>query len=82
MSGGVIYAVGPDVATVQIPWRPFPCDVRQWKVLHIVIDEVSGALSMPYGLFVVPAGMTVMLGLHNPPCSWTGTVVPPYPASI
>jgi hypothetical protein len=25
---GTIYAVGPSVATVQTPRRPFPCDVR------------------------------------------------------
>jgi hypothetical protein len=24
----IIYLVGPSVATVQTPWRPFPCDVR------------------------------------------------------
>jgi hypothetical protein len=34
------------VATVQTPWRHFPCDVRQWKDLDIAIDEVLGALSM------------------------------------
>jgi hypothetical protein len=34
------------VVTVQTPQRPFPCDVRQRKVLDIAIDEVSGALSM------------------------------------
>jgi hypothetical protein len=33
------------VATIR-PQRPFPCDVRQRKVLDIAIDEVSGALSM------------------------------------
>jgi hypothetical protein len=43
---GIIYAVGPSVATVQTPWRPFPCEVRQRKVLDIAIDEVSEALSM------------------------------------
>jgi hypothetical protein len=42
----IIYAVGPSVATVQTPRRPFPCDIRQWKVLDIAIDEVSGALYM------------------------------------
>jgi hypothetical protein len=24
---GIIYVVGPSVATIQIPQRPFPCDV-------------------------------------------------------
>jgi hypothetical protein len=28
------------------PLRGLPCDVRQRKVLDIVIDEVSGALSI------------------------------------
>jgi hypothetical protein len=28
---------------------------------------------------VVPAGVTVLLGLHNPPRSWTGTVGPSLP---
>jgi hypothetical protein len=75
------------VATVQTPRRPFPCDVRQRKVLDIAIDEVSVAFSMhvvpePYGLFVVPAGATVLLGLHNPPRSWTGMWVLPYLDSL
>jgi hypothetical protein len=26
---GIIYAVGPIVATVQTPQRPFPCDDRR-----------------------------------------------------
>jgi hypothetical protein len=33
----------------------------------------------PYGLYVVPAGVTVMLGLRNRPRSWTGTVGPSLP---
>jgi hypothetical protein len=40
----IIYAVGPGVATVETPWRPFPYDVRQQKVLDIAIDEVSGGI--------------------------------------
>jgi hypothetical protein len=72
------------VVTLQNPQRPFPYDVRQWKVLYIAIDEVSGALSMhavpqPYGLFVVPAEVTVLLGLRNPPRSWIGTMGPSLP---
>jgi hypothetical protein len=43
---GIIYAVRPSVTTIQTPHRPFPCDVWQWKVLDIGIDEVSGTLSM------------------------------------
>jgi hypothetical protein len=30
-------------------------------------------------IVVAPAGVTVMLGLHNPPRSWTGTVGPSLP---
>jgi hypothetical protein len=63
------------------PLRGIPCDVRQQKVLDIAIDEVSGALSMhavPPAIrtVVVPAEVTVLLGLHNPPCSWTCMVGP------
>jgi hypothetical protein len=43
---GIIYVVGPSVATVLPSRRPFPCDIRQRKVLGIAINEVSGALSM------------------------------------
>jgi hypothetical protein len=81
---GIFYEVGPDVATVQTPWRPFPYDVRQWKVLDIAIDEVSGALSMhvvPPAIWIVCgiAGVRVLLGLHNRPRSWIGTVGPSLP---
>jgi hypothetical protein len=56
----------------------------QGKILDIAIDEVSGAMSMhvvPRGIriVVVPAGVTVLLGLHNPPRSWTDTVGPSLP---
>jgi hypothetical protein len=66
------------------PLRGIPYDVRQRKVLDIAIDEVSGALSMhavPPAILtvVIPAGMTVMLGLHNPPRSWTDMVGPSLP---
>jgi hypothetical protein len=30
-------------------------------------------------IVVVPAGVTVLLGLHNPPRSWTGIVGPSLP---
>jgi hypothetical protein len=51
-----------------------PCDIRQQKVLYVAIDEVSGALPMhaaPPAIrtIVVPVGLTVMSGLHNPQCS-------------
>jgi hypothetical protein len=49
------------VATIQTPWRPFPCDVRQWKVLDIAINEVSGALSM----HVAPPAIRIVCGTHR-----------------
>jgi hypothetical protein len=58
---GIIYAVGPGVATVQTPQRPFPCDVRQQNVLDIAIDEVSGALSM----HVVPLAKRIVCGTRR-----------------
>jgi hypothetical protein len=44
------------------------------EVLDIAIDEVSGALSMhvtppTIWIVMVPTGVTVLLGLHNPPRS-------------
>jgi hypothetical protein len=30
-------------------------------------------------IVVVPVGVTALLGLRNPPCSWTGTVGPSLP---
>jgi hypothetical protein len=66
------------------PLGGLPFDVRQLKVLDIAINEVSGALSMhvvPPALWtvVVPAGVTVMFGLCNPPRSWTDMVGPSLP---
>jgi hypothetical protein len=49
------------VATVQTPRRPFPCDVRQQKVLDIAIDEVLGALSM----HAVPLAIWIVCGTHR-----------------
>jgi hypothetical protein len=46
------------VVTLQNPQRPFPYDVRQWKVLYIAIDEVSGALSM----HAVPPAIRIVCG--------------------
>jgi hypothetical protein len=54
----IIYAVKLGVATVQTPRRPFPCDVRQQKVLDIAIDEVSRVLSM----HVVPSVIRIVCG--------------------
>jgi hypothetical protein len=47
-------------------------------------DEASGALSMHTAppaiqIVVVLAGVIVLLGLHNPPRSWTNTVGPSLP---
>jgi hypothetical protein len=49
------------------PLGGLPCDVRQWKVLDIAMDEVSVALSMHTArpaiqIVVVPAGVTVLYG--------------------
>jgi hypothetical protein len=54
------------------------------KILDSVVDVVSEALSMhvvprTIQIVVVPAGATVLLGLPNPPHSWTGMVGPSLP---
>jgi hypothetical protein len=54
------------------------------KILNSAIDVVSEALSMrmvPPAIctVVVSTGVTILLGLHNPPRSWTGTVGPSLP---
>jgi hypothetical protein len=66
------------------PLGGLPCDVWKRKVLDIAIDEVSGALSthaVPPAIqtIVLPVGVTVLLGLHNPPHSWTDMVGPSLP---
>jgi hypothetical protein len=53
-------------------------------VLDIAINEVSGVFSMhavppAIRIVVVPVGVIVLLGLHNPPCNWTSTVGPSLP---
>jgi hypothetical protein len=58
---GIIYVVGPSVATVQTLWRPFPYDLQQRKVLDIAIDEVSGALSM----HTVPPAIQIVCGTRR-----------------
>jgi hypothetical protein len=58
---GIIYVVGPGVATVQTPRRPFPCDIWQWKVLDIAIDELSVALSM----HAVPLAIWIVCGTRR-----------------
>jgi hypothetical protein len=53
-------------------------------MLGSAVNEVSEALSMhvvppAIWIVVVPAGVTILLGLHNPPRSWIGTVGPSLP---
>jgi hypothetical protein len=55
------------------------------KIPHSAVDEVSAALSVHLvptatRIVVVPAGVTVLLGLRNPPHSWTDTVGPSLPS--
>jgi hypothetical protein len=40
------------------------------------------AASLAIQIVVVPVGVTVMLVLCNPPCSWTDTVGPSLPVFI
>jgi hypothetical protein len=54
------------------------------KILDNSVNVVSKALSMQVvhpaiQIVVVPVGLTVMLGLCIPPCSWTSTVGPSLP---
>jgi hypothetical protein len=54
------------------------------NILDSTADEVSEALSIHVvssvkWIVVVPVGVIVLLGLHNPPCSWTGMVGPSLP---
>jgi hypothetical protein len=54
------------------------------KIVDSAFDVVSEALSMhvaplAIGTVVVPTGLTFLLGLRNPPCSWTVTVGPSLP---
>jgi hypothetical protein len=49
------------VVTVQTPQRPFPCDIRQHKVLDIAIDEVLGTLSM----HATPPAIRIVCGTHR-----------------
>jgi hypothetical protein len=55
------------------------------KILDSTVDEVLEALSMHVApsairIVVVPVGVTIMLGLCNPPHSWIGTVGPSLPS--
>jgi hypothetical protein len=57
----------------------------RWKILDSVVDVVSEALSMRVApptiqIVVVPAGVTVLLGLCNPSCSWISMVRPSLPS--
>jgi hypothetical protein len=58
----------------------------RWKIIDSAVDEVSEVLSLhvvplAIRIVVVPAGVTVLLGLHNPPRRWTGKVGPSLPGS-
>jgi hypothetical protein len=53
-------------------------------MLDSAVDDVLEALSMHVAppairIVVVPVGVTILLGLCNPPHSWTGTVGPSLP---
>jgi hypothetical protein len=57
--------------------------IRQ-KILDSAVDKVSEALSMHVAppaihIVVVLVVVIVLLGLHNPPCNWTGIVGPSLP---
>jgi hypothetical protein len=54
------------------------------KILDNAVNELSEALSkhvvpLAIRIVVVPVGVTVLLGLRNPPRSWTGTTGPSLP---
>jgi hypothetical protein len=54
------------------------------KILDSAVDVVSEALAMHVApptirIIVVPTRVTVLLGIHNPPRSWTGMVGPSLP---
>jgi hypothetical protein len=54
------------------------------KILDSAVHEVLEALSMHVAppakrIIVVPVGVTVLSGLHNPPHNWTGMVGPSLP---
>jgi hypothetical protein len=57
-----------------LDWVEGPRLCNRWGVTGIVY--ASGATSH-IECCVVPAGVTVLLGLHNPPSSWTSTWTPP-----
>jgi hypothetical protein len=66
-----------------IPWRLTA--LIGWKILDNAVDELSEALSIRVAslaiwIVVVPTWVTVLLGLHNPPRSWIGTVSPSLPS--
>jgi hypothetical protein len=54
------------------------------KILDSAVDELSEALPkhvvpLAIRIVAVPVGVTVLLGLRNPPRSWTGTMGPSLP---
>jgi hypothetical protein len=85
VSGSIEYS-GTQCGDYYLIPRRLSSLIRQ-KILDSAVDEVSEALSMhvvppAIRIVVVPVGVTVLLGLHNKPRSWTGTVGPPYLASL
>jgi hypothetical protein len=83
VSGSIEYSVTQCGDYYLIPWR-LTTFIRR-KILDSAVYEVSEALSMhvvrpTIQIVVVPVGVTVLLGLHNPPCSWTSTMGPSLPS--
>jgi hypothetical protein len=65
--------VGPDAMTINFIPRRLTTLIR-WKILDSAVDVVSKALSMHVAppaiqIVVVHAGVTILLGLCNPPYS-------------
>jgi hypothetical protein len=75
-------AVGSGVVTLTRYLGGLYLYVR-WKVLDTAIDVVPGVIVYTWGVVghteccVVSIGVTVILGLHNPPHSRIGTLAPP-----
>jgi hypothetical protein len=52
---GIIYAMGPSVATVQTPRSPFSCDGSGRPLWHWAMGEArmnSEVFQFPFGLFI------------------------------
>jgi hypothetical protein len=77
-----------DMIEILPPWEninmipgEYPC----WSATLTILCacgaayETSPVATPAIWIVVVPAGVTVPLGLHNPPCSWTSMVGPSLP---